>query len=716
MAKISVIMRSSYMQLPEFTLPDPLSFPQAPELSWRDDGQPVSVEFDDPYFSVENGLEESRYVFLQHNGLPERWADWQGSFCITETGFGTGLNFLMTWQSWRQHQNHKDEHRWLHFTSIEKFPMTREQLQQALALWPELQELSSKLAEQYPLPVAGFHVLQWPEERISLTLIFDDVKSALAQLTGPVHAWYLDGFAPSKNPTMWNEELFAGMRRLSLLTSPAAHRHDPLTLTSVATFTAAGLVRRGLLGAGFGVKRVKGYGRKREMVCGYYNRRNGPEQPAEAVIRPWQLAPAIQRGHRIAVIGAGLAGATTARALADRGFEVTVFDQRGIAQAASGNPQGGLYVKLAANDQAIHTDFYLQAFQLAVNTMSRILGRGDSNNPYWQQCGVLQLAYDDKEQQRQQKFSTARAMPQELVYALDQQQASKLAGSEQKRGGLFFPQAGWVSPADLCQTLLQHSGIRFVQGQVSGLKKAEHGWQFAAAAEASDDRTVTERSQQWTFDQLVICTAADAQSLLPDAYLPVKTIRGQLSYLRPELTPALNTVLCGRSYMAPAQNGRLVLGATYNLRDDENSLRDTDHQTNLNHLSDFGPQWQQLADNSRLDAVQGGRVGFRCTTPDYLPMTGPVPDTRAFIRTYSPMVQNAKRIPAKPVPNLNGLWLNIGHGSRGLASGPLCAALLAAQISGDSLPVSAGVAEALWPGRFLLRDMVRRKLPPQLTE
>merc|ERR1712000_794850 len=138
-------------------------------------------------------------------------------------GFGTGLNFLMTWQSWRQHQNHKDEHRWLHFTSIEKFPMTREQLQQALALWPELQELSSKLAEQYPLPVAGFHVLQWPEERISLTLIFDDVKSALAQLTGPVHAWYLDGFAPSKNPTMWNEELFARMRRLSLLTSPAAH-------------------------------------------------------------------------------------------------------------------------------------------------------------------------------------------------------------------------------------------------------------------------------------------------------------------------------------------------------------------------------------------------------------------------------------------------------------------------------------------------------------
>ena len=693
---------------------DAPSTPRSPELSWREDGQPVSAEFDDPYFSVENGLQESRYVFLQHNGLPHRWQQWQGSFCIVETGFGTGLNFLMSWQSWRQHQNTGDARRWLHMTSIEKYPMDRGQLQQALALWPELQELSQRLLEQYPLAVAGFHHLSWPEERISLTLVFDDVSHALPQLSGPVHAWYLDGFAPSKNPQMWSDELFAGMRRLSNLsqsTSAAAETADQLT--SVATFTAAGRVRRGLSGAGFHVTRVPGFGRKREMLAGFYNRRCGPEPHILSQYKPWQLAPAAQPSERshglnkddrhIAVIGAGLAGTTTARMLASRGYRVTLLDHQGIAQGGSGNPQGGLYVKLAANDQAIHTDFYLQAFQYALNFMQAELGPGDSHNPHWQQCGVLQLAYDEKEARRQDKFCQTGSVPADLVYPVSPSQASDLCGTPQTTGGLFFPSAGWVSPAALCQQLIQHHGIEFVQHKVQALHTNEDGWTLI-----TDNGTLNA-------DQVVICTAADARDLLPDAYLPVKTIRGQLSYLDPLQAPALNTVVCGRSYMAPPRNGRLCLGATYNLKDNEYALRDSDHQTNLSHLPDFGPEWQAFsARQDQQQAVLGGRVGFRCTTPDYLPMTGPVPRSRDFVARFAPMVRNAKRIPAQPVPCYPGLWLNIGHGSRGLASGPLCAALLTAQISGDALPVGLDVAGALWPGRFLLRDMIRRKLPDGL--
>jgi len=690
---------------PEFTLSDlPLSssssFPQAPQLSWSDDGQPVATAFDDPYFSVENGLEESRFVFLQHNGLPQRWHNWQGPFCITETGFGTGLNFLMSWQSWREHKNPDDDQRWLHFTSIEKFPMSHEQLRKALSLWPELSELSNHLLEQYPLPVAGFHYLQWPEERISLTLIFDDVANALPQLSGPVHAWYLDGFAPAKNPQMWSPELFADMRRLSIISPQAG---TPEQQTTVATFTAAGLVRRGLLGAGFQVKRVPGYGSKREMVAGFYNRRCGAEQAAEAICRPWQLPPPVGKGKHIAVIGAGIAGTSTARMLAERGYRVTLLDYRGIAQAGSGNPQGGLYVKLAANDQAIHTDFYLQAFQLAVNFMQQLLGPGDKDNPYWEQCGVLQLAYDEKEARRQEKFTSARLLPEALVRSVSAEEASSMAGSNMPTQGLFFPQAGWVSPADVCRLLSEHAAIHFRQEKVTSLQRNAEGWQIQTDTGAL------------LADQVVVCSAADAIDLLPDAYLPVKTIRGQLSYLNPELTPPLQTVVCGRSYMAPPRNGRQCLGATYNLRDNETALRDSDHQTNIDHLPDFGPQWQQLGENKGLAAITGGRVSFRCTTPDYLPMTGPVIDSKAFVETYAAMVRNAKHIPAQPVPYIKGLWLNIGHGSRGMASGPLCAALLAAQISADSLPVSNAVAEALWPGRFLLRDMIRRKLPEGLA-
>ncbi len=675
--------------------------PSAPDLLWNDGGLPVSREFDDPYFSIDNGLEESRYVFLQYNDLPQRWLGWQGSFSIVETGFGTGLNFLMTWESWRQTDKH--DNAWLHFTSIEKFPLTLSQLQQALALWPQLSELSAQLFARYPLPVAGFHRLVWPEERISLTLIFTDIKEALPQLSGPVHAWYLDGFAPSKNPQMWSEELFSGMRRLTQRQPDQYQGEQPAT---VATFTSAGIVRRGLLGAGFNVKRVPGYGRKREMLAGSFNRRQGPELAPCFIHKPWLLQENRQPDDaEVVVIGAGLAGATTARALAERGLKVQVIDAAGIAQQASGNPQGGLYVKLAAGDNAIHTDFYLAAFQYALPYMRHYLGPGNVDNPYWSQCGVLQLAYDDKEAQRQLKFSQTRSLPDALVHSLDQEQASAVAGNPQKSGGLFFPQAGWVSPADLCRILLQHSNISFAQHQATALKQVPQGWQVQCR-----DGTWLESSQ------LVLACANAATTLLPEAYLPLKRIRGQLSYLKPEHTPPLNTVLCGRSYMAPPRDGRQCLGATYNLHDEDTQLRDSDHQTNLDHLPDFGPQWQSLNEQQSPDLILGGRIGFRCTTPDYLPMVGAVPRSQEFVHGFSELVRNAKRIPARTAPQYPGLWLNIGHGSRGLASAPLCAELLVQQMMGAPLPTSLDVAEALWPGRFLLRDMIRRKLPPELAQ
>lgn len=673
--------------------------PVNPELIWRDDGQPVSAQFDDPYFSVDNGLEESRYVFLHNNGLPQRWLGRNRPFRIVETGFGTGLNFLMTWQCWRAHQDTSCPQRWLHFTSIEKFPMSREQLSRALALWPELADLTPQLLADYPPATGGFHHLSWPQEKISLTLIFADVHDALPQLSGPVHAWYLDGFAPARNPQMWSDDLFRNMRRLSQ-SHPAQYAGEDVA--TVATFTSAGLVRRGLLGAGFNIARVPGYGRKREMLAGSFNRRQGPEQPPYVHIRPWLVPPRTGSQAEAIVIGAGIAGATTARALAERGLKVHVIDAAGIAQKGSGNPQGGLYVKLAASDQAVHTDFYLAAYLFALPWIERLLGPGTSDNPHWGQCGVLQLAYDDKEAQRQRKFLSARPLPDSLVRAVDRDEASEISGSEQASGGLFYPAAGWASPVDLCQTLLNHANIRFSQSEVHTISQSAGGlWQLTTDTGVLQCET------------LVVASAYQAANLLPQAWLPVKSIRGQLSYLHAAEMPPLNTVSCGHSYMAPPRNGRLCLGATYNLKDDETALRDSDHQTNLDHLPDFGPQWAANAAGQGLALVSGGRVGFRCTTPDYLPMVGPVADARAFVEHFGDMVRNAKVIPAREAPHLAGLYLNIGLGSRGLASAPLCAELLAAQICGDGLPLSLGIYEALWPGRFTLRDMVRRKLPGQ---
>ncbi|ASP40409.1 bifunctional tRNA (5-methylaminomethyl-2-thiouridine)(34)-methyltransferase MnmD/FAD-dependent 5-carboxymethylaminomethyl-2-thiouridine(34) oxidoreductase MnmC [Bacterioplanes sanyensis] len=652
------------------------------DLHWRDDGQPVANQFDDTYFSVDDGLNETRHVFLRHNDLPQRFAapDCPKNFRIIETGFGTGLNFLATWQAFAEHGQG-----YLHFTSVEKFPLTKQQLTRALALWPELAPLTERLLQQYPMLEPGAHHLHWPEHNVRLTLIFDDVAEALPQLQGPVHAWYLDGFAPAKNPQMWSNELFQHIRWLS---------HPGTTL---ATFTAAGFVKRALRGAGFRVKKVAGFGRKRDMLCAQFDYSCGPERPLLSRLKPWQRPPnAVPNSQHIVVVGAGLAGCSSARALAERGYRVTLIDGAGIAQAASGNPQGGLYIKLAAGDNAVHSDFYRSAFVAALSSVKRVLGSAD-NNPHWRQCGVLQLAYSEQEDKRQRSFIQRQCPSAELLYPVDAQQASALAGIALTTGGLFFPAAGWVNPVAYCHALAQHSNIVFQQRTVTALSHQPHGW-----------RVSTEESEI-ECDQLVIATAHDAKSLLPDAYLPVKAIRGQLSYLEAGSVPSPSTVLCARSYMPPAYDGKVCLGASYNLNDNDPKLREQDHQSNVSHLQDF-------AIDASTARVSGGRVGFRCSTPDYLPMAGPVVDTQAFLQRFAPMVKNAKHVPTTDMPYLKGLWLNIGHGSRGLASAALCAELLAAQLDSDGLPTTNTVAEALSPSRFLLRDMVRRKISADAKE
>ncbi len=229
------------------------------KLLWKNAATPVSEIFDDVYYSTHNGLEETRYVFLRHNQLAERWQALpqhrQTCFTIAETGFGTGLNFLATCEEWvKSGTNHGT----LHFISVAKHPLNKADLTKALQSWPVLNAYAEPLIEQYPPLVTGFHRLEFPRLNIKLTLIFDDAISGFAQLNASVDAWYLDGFAPSKNPDMWQPALFEQIRRLS-------HKG-----TSLATFTSAGLVRRGLENVGFKITKHKGFGRKRERLLGNF--------------------------------------------------------------------------------------------------------------------------------------------------------------------------------------------------------------------------------------------------------------------------------------------------------------------------------------------------------------------------------------------------------------------------------------------------------------
>lgn len=672
-------------------------------LNWDAQGQPKSEEFDDFYFNTDSGIDESRYVFINPSKLTQRWQQHNGTFTVLETGFGTGLNFILTWFEWINFQRsqssplqNEQTSNHLHFISIEKFPLDKAQIAQALALFPQLSDLTDQLIAEYPLLIKGFHSLQFKDQNLTLTLIFDDVGAALPQLNGPVDAWYLDGFAPAKNPDMWTDSLYSSMARLSR------------KKTSLATFTAAGDVRRGLTASGFKLQKVTGFGMKREMMHGTFIQSQGPLENPLNHIKPW-LKPAAKPVEHIAIIGAGIAGCTTAYALARRGIKVTIIDQHGIATEASGNPQGAMYAKLAAGE-ATHSDIYVQGYLQSLRWLYQQLEPGDG----WDNCGLIQLASTEKEAKRQQKFIENTHYPKQLLHSLSREEASDISGLTMNNGGLFFPEAGWVSPLRLCQQLVKHPLISVEKKAITSLVKQGDHWLLADGSEIRASDANSANRDTCNYSHVIIACANQSQKLLPHCYLPTKSIRGQLTYLDKQEGDKrgihLKTVLCGKGYIAPAENGKYCLGASYNIKDDETALRLKDQQKNFDYLEDFGEEFKQLHQTLKsTESLLPGRTGFRCTTPDYLPMAGPLMDDDAFDKDFTAIRKNLARYPRQAAKFHSGLYLNIGHGSRGLTSAPLCAELIAAYICEENFPLAKDHAEALLPARFYIREMVRNK-------
>lgn len=686
---------------------------QCAQLEWSAEGHPYSPQFQDVYYSSLGGLTETDYVFFQHNRLPQRFEQLaqrppgKRRFVIGELGFGSGLNFLATWALWRKTA---PEDAVLHYLSVEKHPFRASDLARNLALWPQLATEGNALLTQYPPPVGpGFHRLELAEGQVQLTLIFDDALQGLEQLRLSNHptfcdrglkvdAWYLDGFTPSRNPDSWSNPL---MHVLGDLSQPG---------TTLATFTAAGAVRRGLNEAGFKTATATGFGVKRHMLYAHFVGRPGHDRrpaPLRHSSRPppcWPIpatpgAP-VEGERQALVIGAGLAGCHSARALAERGWRVRVLERHPQpASEASGNPQGLLYAKLSARDSP-----------LARFNLLSLAHAQRHYRPFWHRstefgaaCGLIQLAQSDSERKTQALIGQ-RYADSGLLQPLTPAQASERAGLELPHSGLYFPECGWLNPAAICRALLAHPLIELCTGvEATGLERTGDQWQLLDA----QGRPVGKAPV------VVIANAWAATQLAPTAQLPLKAIRGQITQLAS--TPqsrALKVALCGEGYLAPAFEQQHCLGASFNLRDPDTGLKDRDHRSNFEHLSGFGESVAACFAAQRQAPLSGvgGRVAFRCATPDYLPLVGPVPHREDFIEQYAPLRRDAKQDIAVPGPYWPGLYLNLGHGSRGLAYTPLSAQLLAAQINADPPPLDRELQQALNPARFIIRDLMRNRL------
>ena len=672
-------------------------------IRFNANGTPYATEFEDLYFSDAQGLDETTHVFVKNNLLVERWSQWsEKDFVIAETGFGTGLNVLVTmlhFENFCAQVNRPDFN--LHFISIEKFPISQADLAKALALYPQLAKYSQPLLEQYPMPLAGCHRLSFLEGKVTLDLWLGDVHQVLSQIEnkpkGLVDCWFLDGFAPSKNPDMWTQSLFEQMASLA---KDQCH---------FATFTAAGHVKRGLREAGFKVSKQPGHGRKRDMLAGTIHKEADNShrlpyflrQSAEISNIP-RVQPRVQprvpplEPPRVAIIGGGLAGANCAYALRQKGLFSTLYCQEeGLAQGASGNAQGGFYPQLnsqAGNASQIHA----LSFNYASKVYRQLLSQGCHFSHQW--CGTLQLAFNPKVTERYQKLVQQQTWPQELIHWLDEKQTSQLANVDLPYPSLFIPKGGWINLPELVTSLTQAADTKVIANkQLIALKRESNLWHLHF-----------KDGSQYTADIVVMATGSDSADIQQLANLPFRLVRGQVEAIKSQGDISkLATVLCHKGYLTPAWQGRHALGSTYNKDDKNTDYRLIDQTTNLlSHEKALSKcDWIK-----HLQPTAQGRAAIRCSTPDHLPMVGAIPDIQAQTVQYHDLY---KALPASryPMPaDYTNLFMLCGLGSRGLTTAPLCAEILAIQIVNQPLPLSNHLLDALNPNRFLVRGLIRRQV------
>jgi tRNA 5-methylaminomethyl-2-thiouridine biosynthesis bifunctional protein len=634
-------------------------------LVYADDGTPWSDAYADVYHASAGGPGQARHVFLQGNQLPERWQRTE-RFTLLETGFGTGLNFLATWSTWRAARGSCAR---LHYIAAEKHPFSAADLAKLHARWPELAAESAALHAAWPTLTPGFHRLELDAGNVTLTLLLGDAVDTLPRLRARVDAFYLDGFSPAQNPELWSPELF---RTLARLAAPEA---------TLATWSVAGRVRESMRGAGFTVEKAPGYGNKREMLKGRYD---------PPLYRPVAPAPQPPVERRALVIGAGLAGTACCERLAARGWNSVLIDRHpGPAQEASGN-HAGIFHPLLARDDNIPARLTRAAFLHGLRHWQRL---NDSGHDFpWRADGLVQLARDPRHEDTQRRLLEELGYPADYARHVDAAETATLVGAAVPMGGWLVPRGGWAKPAGLCRAYLAQAGERVktvYDQEVVQLRKSGHQWQ----AIAPDGSVIAEAAH------VILASGSQAAASRPwVGDLAIERIRGQVTQLRQGSLPALIMPICREGYLTPNLDGWHCLGASYDTDADPmpRSRCDEENWARLVRLIKAAPIAPNLAESI-------SRVGFRAVAADRLPLVGKLADPVASGAAAATQLRQLVR--------LDGLHSLLGYASRGIIWSSLMAELLVSGIEGEPLPLESDLVDAVDPGRFLLKRLRKNKGP-----
>lgn len=435
----------------------------------------------------------------------------------------------------------------------------------------------------------------------------------------------------------------------------------------------------------------------------------------------YKLRPKITKPQHVSIIGGGIASACAAYALTKQGIKVTLYcKDNSLAQGASSNAIGALYPLLHQQADDISL-FYQEAFWRAKALYTEISQQGFDFPHSW--CGLLELAYKETLVKRQKTFNELATWPTELIHKVDAKQASQIANVTLSNGGLFMPNAGWIAPQELVKQMINAAvatGRLTVNTNVL-VNKIEQ-------VQSIDDQTQKEEVEQekthWRLSTnkgdidasvLVVCGGAEIIDIDFIKQLPFTSVQGQITSMKTNsVINPLSTVICHKGYLTPSSStaqhsGIHCIGATFKKNNTSTIATKEDDEFNLNMLANCLPNLAKDINWTEQD-ISASKARLRCMTPDHMPMVGAMPNVQKHIETYPHLAKDKNWKYNQAAPAVKNLYVMMGFGARGLCSAPLAADILAADLCGTPYPVSNEMLFNLSPNRFVIRDIIRRKV------
>ncbi len=659
------------------------------KICWRDN-TPYSLDFGDYYYSKKNGVEESDYVFIQGNKLLERWQQFEDEhlsrFSIFETGFGSGLNFLLTAEHWLDFKReHKPEHlNKLSYTSVEIHPLQLDDLIKIIRNWSVEFTYTNQLITYYPPAIKGIYHFDFGRIELKLILMpLDQALSIIEPKGRPLFdCLFLDGFTPSRNKSMWESAL---LRRLSYFC-----KQD----STFSTFTAASRVRKDLIHSGYTIKKVKGFGSKREMLTGVLSHSNIPTYKSKY---PWfETKHTTSITEPIIIIGAGIAGCATAHALAKENIQSIIIDSEASIGGTIADFNYSSFSPYISADFNPVSQFYWAAYSLLQHYLFQ---HDDVIHDF---CGVFLTANN------QERFTALNAAYQLLkrsgleIEWIKKDQTLTTTGIEINHPGLFVKQAGWLNLRSMCKSLINSPLISTqLATQVLNIKKHHNHWQVEST------NGIFEGSH------VIFCTGANSNLLDDYKLCRLDKIKGQVTTIQsPEKLGNLKTIINNGHYLIPAhQSKELITGSNYdrsNLATNCATIEaDIKNLTALKGLSEdidniIKTETQLL---SNLETSNSSK-GIRLSSRDHLPLIGPIPDMSFYQKHYPEYIKTG-RLKGCPNPKyFDGLFINTAHGSRGITASLLAGEIIASLLADKQLPLPTQLFHSVHPARFFVRDCI----------